>query len=118
MQSIYLLGSEEQKQRWLPAMARMEKIGAFALTEPEHGSDSVALETTARRDGSQPAAGLTLDAAQPVAHRVRVAVQVLSRLGEGGGDHRRGLGLLVLPPSQDAPQCDPRGWAPIPRWLF
>src|SRR5713101_2933308 len=53
MQSIYLLGSEEQKQRWLPPMARMEKIGAFALTEPEHGSDSVALETTARRDGSQ-----------------------------------------------------------------
>ena len=40
-----LLGSEEQKQRWLPAMARMEKIGAFALTEPDHGSDSVALET-------------------------------------------------------------------------
>jgi glutaryl-CoA dehydrogenase len=53
MQSIYLLGSEEQKQRWLPPMARMEKIGAFALTEPEHGSDSVALETTARRDGNE-----------------------------------------------------------------
>jgi glutaryl-CoA dehydrogenase len=53
MQSIYLLGSEEQKQRWLPAMVRMEKIGAFALTEPDHGSDSVALETTAERDGSE-----------------------------------------------------------------
>jgi glutaryl-CoA dehydrogenase len=53
MQSIYLLGSEEQKQRWLPPMARMEKIGAFALTEPDHGSDSVALETTAERDGSE-----------------------------------------------------------------
>jgi glutaryl-CoA dehydrogenase len=51
MQSIYLLGSEEQKQRWLPPMARLEKIGAFALTEPDHGSDSVALETTAERDG-------------------------------------------------------------------
>ncbi len=33
--SIYLCGSEEQKQRWLPAMARFEKIGAFGLTEPE-----------------------------------------------------------------------------------
>ena len=44
-------GSEEQKQRWLPAWPGCEKIGAFALTEPEHGSDSVALETTARRDG-------------------------------------------------------------------
>ena len=51
MKSIAKCGSEEQKQRWLPPMARLEKIGAFALTEPEHGSDSVALETTARRDG-------------------------------------------------------------------
>ena len=53
MQSIYLLGSEEQRQRWLPLMARMEKIGAFALTEPDHGSDAVILEATARRDGSE-----------------------------------------------------------------
>jgi glutaryl-CoA dehydrogenase len=46
-----MLGSEEQRSRWLPPMARLELIGAFALTEPEHGSDSVALETEARRDG-------------------------------------------------------------------
>ena len=51
MGTINLLGSEEQKQRWLPGMATLDKIGAFALTEPDHGSDSVALETTARRDG-------------------------------------------------------------------
>src|SRR5205085_12574034 len=51
MHSFSLLGSEEQKQRWLPPMARMEKIGAFALTEPSHGSDSIALETSARPDG-------------------------------------------------------------------
>ena len=51
MQSIAQCGSEEQKQRWLPGMAALEKIGAFALTEPDHGSDSVSLETTARRDG-------------------------------------------------------------------
>jgi glutaryl-CoA dehydrogenase len=48
MQSIAMLGSEEQKQRWLPAMAPLDKLGAFALTEPLHGSDSVALETSAR----------------------------------------------------------------------
>ena len=53
MQSINLLGSEEQRQRYLPAMARFEKIGAFALTEPDHGSDSVALEATARREGDE-----------------------------------------------------------------
>jgi glutaryl-CoA dehydrogenase len=51
MGSIDLLGSEEQKQRWLPAMATLDLIGAFALTEPDHGSDSVGLETTVRRDG-------------------------------------------------------------------
>jgi glutaryl-CoA dehydrogenase len=50
MGTIDLLGSEEQKARWLPPMARLEKIGAFGLTEPEHGSDSVSLETTARRE--------------------------------------------------------------------
>jgi glutaryl-CoA dehydrogenase len=48
MQSIAMCGSEEQKARWLPGMAAMDKLGAFALTEPEHGSDSVALETSAR----------------------------------------------------------------------
>ena len=53
MQSINMLGSEEQKRRYLPPMARFEKIGAFALTEPDHGSDSVALETTARREGDE-----------------------------------------------------------------
>src|SRR5207302_7570865 len=53
MSSIAMLGSEEQKQRWLPAMARLEKIGAFALTEPNHGSDAVALETRARRSGNE-----------------------------------------------------------------
>src|SRR6201992_2464490 len=51
MLSIAMCGSEEQKTRWLPAMARMDKLGAFALTEPDHGSDSVALETSARPDG-------------------------------------------------------------------
>ncbi len=53
MGSIYILGGEEQRQRWLPAMAALEKTGAFALTEPTHGSDSVSLETSARRDGDE-----------------------------------------------------------------
>ncbi|MGI4894496.1 MAG: acyl-CoA dehydrogenase family protein [Janthinobacterium lividum] len=51
MRSIAFLGSPEQKQRWLPPMARLELLGAFALTEPDHGSDAVALGTTVRRDG-------------------------------------------------------------------
>src|SRR5437588_1758535 len=52
MGSIYLCGSEEQKRQWLPPMARLEKIGAFGLTEPEVGSGaSGGLTTTARREG-------------------------------------------------------------------
>ena len=53
MQSINILGSEEQRQRYLPAMARLETIGAFALTEPEHGSDAVVLQATAERHGDE-----------------------------------------------------------------
>jgi glutaryl-CoA dehydrogenase len=52
MGSIYIDGSEEQKQKWLPPMARMEKIGCFGLTEPLVGSGaSGGLTTTAKRDG-------------------------------------------------------------------
>src|ERR1700694_3576583 len=51
MGSTAKLGSPAQKARWLPAMAKLEKIGAFALTEPDHGSDSLLLETSAVRDG-------------------------------------------------------------------
>src|SRR6266478_1240473 len=52
MGSIYLGGSEEQKQKWLPAMARMEKIGCFGLTEPLVGSGTAGgMTTTAKRDG-------------------------------------------------------------------
>src|SRR5579871_917640 len=52
MGSIYLGGSEEQKQKWLPPMARWEKIGCFGLTEPLVGSGaSGGLTTTAERDG-------------------------------------------------------------------
>jgi glutaryl-CoA dehydrogenase len=48
---IYVFGSEEQKQHWLPRMARGEVIGCFGLTEPDFGSDPSGMRTTARRDG-------------------------------------------------------------------
>jgi glutaryl-CoA dehydrogenase len=52
MGSIVLLGSDEQRERWLPDMFALRKVGAFALTEPNGGSDVAGgLETTARRDG-------------------------------------------------------------------
>ncbi|WP_343768254.1 acyl-CoA dehydrogenase family protein [Gangjinia marincola] len=52
MGSIYLCGSEEQKQEWLPKMQRLEAIGAFGLTEPNVGSGAAGgLETTCRKEG-------------------------------------------------------------------
>jgi glutaryl-CoA dehydrogenase len=81
MKAIALLGSEEQKERWLPAMARGEKLGAFALTEPNHGSDSVALETSARRDGD----GYVIDGAKRWIGNGSIAdVVVLWARGEDG----------------------------------
>ena len=52
MYGIYAYGSEEQKERWLPRMARGEAIGCFGLTEPDHGSDPGGMETRARQVGS------------------------------------------------------------------
>src|SRR6185312_6152699 len=51
MYAIYSSGSEEQKRRYLPEMAKGKLIGCFGLTEPDHGSDPGGMETRARRDG-------------------------------------------------------------------
>ena len=48
---ILRFGSDAQKERWLPALAKGEKIGCFALSEPASGSDAAAMRTTARKDG-------------------------------------------------------------------
>ena len=50
---LYRFGSDEQKQRWLPALCAGEALGAFGLTEPGGGSDAGATATTARRDGDE-----------------------------------------------------------------
>jgi glutaryl-CoA dehydrogenase len=104
MQSIALLGSEEQKQRWLPEMARLEKLGAFALTEPDHGSDSVALESTARREGD----GFVINGAKRWIGNGSVAdVIVVWARGEDGQVH----GFLVEKgtPGYDAQVIEGKG---------
>lgn len=53
MYPIYAYGSEEQRQQWLPAMARGELIGCFGLTEAHGGSDPASMKTRAVRDGSE-----------------------------------------------------------------
>ena len=52
MFAIWRWGTEEQKERWLPAMHAGEKLGCFGLTEPDAGSDPGAMRTSARRDGT------------------------------------------------------------------
>jgi glutaryl-CoA dehydrogenase len=51
MKAIAMLGSDEQKERWLPPMARGELLGCFGLTEPDAGSNPASMRTRARRDG-------------------------------------------------------------------
>lgn len=51
MMPIYWYGTEEQKNHWLPRLARFEAIGAYAQTETEAGSDPAAMRTSARRKG-------------------------------------------------------------------
>jgi glutaryl-CoA dehydrogenase len=89
MYPIWRYGSEEQKQRFLPAMARGEKIGCFGLTEPDSGSDPSSMKTRARRDGS----GYVLNGTKmwitnaPLAH---LAV-VWAKVDDGGAESVRGF---------------------------
>jgi glutaryl-CoA dehydrogenase len=82
MTAIGLLGSDEQKDRWLPAMARLEAIGAFALTEPEHGSDAVTLETRVRRLGD----GYVIDGAKRWIGNATFADLMVVWARDGAGD--------------------------------
>ena len=74
----HMLGSDEQKQRWLPGMAKLEKIGAFALTEPKHGSDS-------RRAGDPPGRRPLDPQRRGAVDRERQHRPRGDRLGPGGG---------------------------------
>jgi glutaryl-CoA dehydrogenase len=53
MYPIYTFGSDEQKDKWLPAMAKGEKLGCFGLTEPDFGSNPGGMRTRARKDGNE-----------------------------------------------------------------
>jgi len=53
MYPIYAFGSDEQKDRWLPGMAKGEKLGCFGLTEPDSGSNPGSMRTRARREGNE-----------------------------------------------------------------
>ncbi|MBV9114143.1 MAG: acyl-CoA dehydrogenase family protein [Hyphomicrobiales bacterium] len=84
-------GSEEQKRRWLPGMAKGELIGAIAMTEPGTGSDLQNVRTTAKRQGN----AYVINGQKTFITNGQLAdlVIVVARTGEAGG---KGLSLLVL----------------------
>lgn len=99
LRTLALFGSPEQQQRWLTPLAAGTVLGAFALTEPDHGSDSVSLETTATRTddgwslsgtkkwiGNGASGGLTF---------------VWARVIDDGGDHHGDVRCFLV--EQDTP---------------
>ena len=89
---ISLFGTDDQKARWLPGVAAGETIAAFALSEPEAGSDVAALSTTARRDGE----GWVLDGTKTFISNGGLADRytVFARTGEAPG--AKGLSAFVV----------------------
>jgi len=96
-QMILRYGSEEQKQRFLPPMARGEILGAFALSEPEAGSDAAALSTRAVRDGNDWI--LTGTKAWVTNGGEAGAILALART-DTANDHKgaRGIGTFIVTP--------------------
>jgi len=91
--AITLAGSDAQKARWLPAVAKGEAIAAFALSEPDAGSDVAAMTTRARRDGG----GFRLDGCKTWISNGGIAdfYCVFARTGEATGT--RGISAFVVP---------------------
>jgi acyl-CoA dehydrogenase len=94
---ISLFGTSDQKARWLPGVAAGETIAAFALSEPEAGSDVAAMAMTARRDGD----GWVLDGVKTFISNGGLADRytVFARTGEGAG--AKGISAFVV--DADAP---------------
>ncbi len=90
--AISLFGTDVQKARYLPPVARGERIAAFALSEPDAGSDVAALASTARRDGD----GFILDGVKTWISNGTIAdhLVVFARSGEGEG--ARGLSAFIV----------------------
>src|SRR5207253_6835076 len=92
MIAINLFGSEEQKQRWLPGMARGEKLGAFALTEPEFGSNPAGMQCCAR----ETADGYVLNGAKKWIGNATVADVIVVWARVGATDDQQAIrGFLV-----------------------
>lgn len=94
--TIARLGTPEQKQRWLPRLMDGSGLGAFALTEPQSGSDAAALRSTARRDGD----GWVLNGRKMFVTNLRYAPLVIVLARSGEADPARphiGISAFIVP---------------------
>ncbi|MBD3334950.1 MAG: acyl-CoA dehydrogenase [Candidatus Eisenbacteria bacterium] len=91
---ILRFGTEEQKQHYLPKMGR-DWLGAFALTEPDAGSDAAAIATQARRDGD----GYVLNGSKMFVTNGRIGqlVMVMARTDPDPGSRHRGISAFLIP---------------------
>jgi alkylation response protein AidB-like acyl-CoA dehydrogenase len=100
--SINRWGTEEQKQQWLPRMASGEALGCFCLTEPDHGSDPAALESTAVREGDS----YRINGSKIFITNGDIAGVALV-MARTGGPGARGVSAFLVP-------CDTPGFNPKP----
>jgi glutaryl-CoA dehydrogenase len=104
MHAIYAYGSEQQKTRWLPRLARGELIGCFGLTEPDSGSDPASMLTRARQSGTDYVlhGTKTWITNAPIAD---VAV-VWAKVGDGGAESIQGFVVERGMPGFDTPRIE------------
>ncbi|MDQ1131246.1 acyl-CoA dehydrogenase family protein [Microbacterium sp. SORGH_AS_0888] len=99
LRTLALFGSPAQQEQWLVPLARAEVLGSFALTEPDHGSDSVSLETTARREGDS---WVLRGAKKWIGNGASGGIAfVWARVDSPGADDHGGVRCFLVP--QDAP---------------
>jgi alkylation response protein AidB-like acyl-CoA dehydrogenase len=89
---IVVFGSEEQKKRWVPPLAKGEKIGAFCLTEPNVGSDVSGVESTAIRDGDH----YIVNASKVLVTNGGVADTCLIFVKTDNSGGRKGLSVIIV----------------------
>src|SRR3984893_15610131 len=90
---IVLFGTQEQKREWLPRLASVELLGAFALTEPASGSDAASLKTSARRDGD----GYVLNGTKVFITNIGRAGLYIVFARTGPGERASGVTAFIVP---------------------
>jgi alkylation response protein AidB-like acyl-CoA dehydrogenase len=96
-QPIYLFGSEEQKQEWLPQLCTGERLGAFGLTEPEAGSDAGNTHTHAVLDGGEWVINGSKQFITNAGTEISGVVVITALTGMGDGDRRKEISNLLIP---------------------